>query len=596
MTKHIAKFSCALIAAMTLTGCIDNGYDLSDIDTTTQVKVKDLIIPLNMEDVKLSDIITVNEGDKIQEVTINGKTFYAVQDSGKFHSDPVKIPSFEVKSTPISSNTAAFKLTGEANRRSRSTGAEILSYALKMPVNNALKYIAGSIDDAINSLDAIGVSNLTLQIDFTLKNASQFSAATLKDLQLTLPKGMSIKPKTRGLTDANYINGMLTIPQLTLEDGKCTLEIQADALNLKANGVGLESQGFTLDSQFDISKATAELIPTNANSTPLPEISFDLDYKISDFNATSFTGYVEYDIDGNGLNINPIHLTDLPSFLDDQRTNLILSNPQIYLQINNPVGENNLDYSSGLNIISQWDGSEKQFPFDKLTIPHTNGAGPYNFCLSPMPPEDVPAGYSKNLQPETYHGLGDILSGNGLPESLDLKLVKPQIFNQYASDFKLGRNLPGMEGKYLLLAPLALKGNSTSGSVIIYSDTKNDWNNSELDNLTIETLELMADVTSTIPFSATLEAYPLDKEGNRIMYTAADGSKVPVTVSGAVIPAGAKDEPIKIIMEGVITDLDGVTFEAVVRPDGKDTPLAPSQNIVLKNLKAKVGGYYTTDF
>ncbi len=43
-----------------------------------------------------------------------------------------------------------------------------------------------------------------------------------------------------------------------------------------------------------------------------------------------------------------------------------------------------------------------------------------------------------------------------------------------------------------------------------------------------------------------------------------------------------------------MTNLDGITFTAHVKADGQ-TALSPEQNIVLKNLKAKVSGHYTKE-
>ena len=92
--QHALAATAATTMTMLLTGCIDNGYDLTDIDTTSEIKVNDLTLPVNLAPVTLSDIIAVgeNEDDKVKEVTINGKTFYAVEETGSFSSDPLHRP------------------------------------------------------------------------------------------------------------------------------------------------------------------------------------------------------------------------------------------------------------------------------------------------------------------------------------------------------------------------------------------------------------------------------------------------------------------------------------------------------------------------
>ena len=112
---------------MLLTGCIDNGYDLTDIDTTSEIKVNDLTLPVNLAPVTLSDIIAVgeNEDDKVKEVTINGKTFYAVEETGSFSSDPLRIDPFSAAPDPIYPTSAEFALTACSIASICSTESEI---------------------------------------------------------------------------------------------------------------------------------------------------------------------------------------------------------------------------------------------------------------------------------------------------------------------------------------------------------------------------------------------------------------------------------------------------------------------------------------
>ena len=75
--NHLLTGTSALLA-IGLTACVDDNYDLSDIDTTTRVSINDLVVPANIDDVTLGDIITFDEESRIRAVTIDGKTFYAL--------------------------------------------------------------------------------------------------------------------------------------------------------------------------------------------------------------------------------------------------------------------------------------------------------------------------------------------------------------------------------------------------------------------------------------------------------------------------------------------------------------------------------------
>ena len=79
--------SSAVLSVM-LTGCIDDSYDLSDIDTTAELKVKDLVLPLNIDDIVLSDIFDLEDNSRIK--VVNGE--YVIIEEGSFNSDEISIP------------------------------------------------------------------------------------------------------------------------------------------------------------------------------------------------------------------------------------------------------------------------------------------------------------------------------------------------------------------------------------------------------------------------------------------------------------------------------------------------------------------------
>lgn len=60
MKKNYFSLSLLVAAAgaMPLTGCIDKDYDLSDIDTNVRVEVDDLVVPVNLDAITLSNILT----------------------------------------------------------------------------------------------------------------------------------------------------------------------------------------------------------------------------------------------------------------------------------------------------------------------------------------------------------------------------------------------------------------------------------------------------------------------------------------------------------------------------------------------------------
>ena len=77
MKRHYTKYAAPL-AALALTGCIDDGYDLSNIDTSSELTFKDLILPVNIDDVELSDVVDLNDNSKIKVMEIDGKKAYVI--------------------------------------------------------------------------------------------------------------------------------------------------------------------------------------------------------------------------------------------------------------------------------------------------------------------------------------------------------------------------------------------------------------------------------------------------------------------------------------------------------------------------------------
>ena len=91
--KKLVILSAAMVAVLMLfVSCIDENYDLVDIDSTVEVKVVDLVVPLNLDEITLSSLITLNEGGEIRE--IGGE--YVFVKEGEFSSDDVEISPINI--------------------------------------------------------------------------------------------------------------------------------------------------------------------------------------------------------------------------------------------------------------------------------------------------------------------------------------------------------------------------------------------------------------------------------------------------------------------------------------------------------------------
>lgn len=582
MKNILLRAVLTLLVLIPVSSCIDKNYDLSDIDTTSQLKVKDLVVPLNIDVITLGDIFNVKENDNIQEVSLNGNKFYAIHKKGAFHSDKFVIPSF----TSPAPNLLPDIINYHTGITSQTIGNR-LTLPMAQPIENDLIYKAEGIDGSIVTLDDIYTDRLTFTILFNALNLPSGINASLNEISIVLPKGLTLDSSDIDFI-YNFSTGRLSIKSLPLVNGEARLSISVNTINLPANGCRISNQSFTFSSSLNIERANLIVEPVSSNETIPSDIRLQASYILSDMVVRALTGDIEYYFDGNGIAIPSIDLSVLPDFIAGTGTNLILANPQVYLSVNNPLTALGLDWTSGFQVTAVRTAQpSKSYGLDygHIGVDHSKPLGErYNYRLSPDLEKDqilIPTGY-ENPEHVMFSGLREVLSGEGLPDQLDLKFVDPKIFRQHIDKLLLDTEFPALEGNWELIAPLALTNLDDNRSQIIYSKTDKGWHDTRLYDMTIETLELTMKVDNDLPLEATLNGYPIDITGQQI------GN---VSIEGAVVPANAKDQEVKLYITGEVKKLDGITFTAFVYPDS-DKPLSSSQTLRLKEIKAKVSGYY----
>lgn len=93
--KKYTFWACMLMAPAAIVSCSD--INLGDINTDIAVQVRDLTIPLQMDEVKLSTMLDVDDDSKIK--VINGE--YAVVVDGTFESDAIHVDPIVIKAADI---------------------------------------------------------------------------------------------------------------------------------------------------------------------------------------------------------------------------------------------------------------------------------------------------------------------------------------------------------------------------------------------------------------------------------------------------------------------------------------------------------------
>lgn len=553
----------AALTTVALTGCVDDKYDLSDIDTTAGIKVNDLVVPVNIDAVTLESIINLKDGESIE--VIDGQ--YAVVKTGTFSSDPVRINAIDMAAPAIDSSTHTCVLIPAENLYDISSGS------------SSFDYRTTSVTDCIVSVEEIG-TNWTVTITMTLRELAGTTpgavTGTVTDLVFRLPKGLTL---ARNNDRYDSATGLYQAGTVEFVNGVASVSIEAISINAAEAGVIYDyaSHTATLTGECAVEGGMLSLVNS---STGFALLHIDTRYDMSRIKATTFSGEIKYDI--IGCDFDNVDLSSLPDFLSQAGTDIRIANPQIYLDIDDPLCRYALTARTGMTISSYSEnGLTGSYSLDApgyFDI-STNAANRrYYYCLSPQKPDRYYVDGAGRTQWVGYKALSDVLSGDGLPRRLSITLDNPQLPVQRVSDIVLGEQLGAVTGEYTFYAPLAL----VDGSTIAYTGTMDGWGSEDLDAVTISALTVTATADTDLPVEAELTAYPIDADGNRI------GN---VEITGTTLQPMAQGQQITLTMNGTVSRLDGLRYIVKVKSDDSKV-LTPQMSISLKDVKARVTGEY----
>lgn len=582
MKKDLLK--CLLLSmplAGLFTACVDDSYNLSDIDTTTRFKVVDLVIPANIDPITLGDVIKIDGGSKIQNVNIGGQNFYALVEKGDFSSTPISIKGVKAVPTPISETRDPLsRIIGEQSSKRRLPEGE---YLFRMQeIGKPFSYNAFNIDNAIVSIDAVETVPFTFSLNLEIQDENATIGSMLfQDLKIRLPKGLTAKTST-GSYDSE--SGIWTVPQVAVQSNRADISLEVTAIDFKTAGINiLNDRSLDFKSEFIIEDGYVAITPKATSFQD--EVMLIVNYGLSEFEVKSFSGSVQYSMDG--FDIPNISLSNLPDFLKGEETHIEIANPQIYLQLNNPVSTVPLECSLGLTLSAvRYDHPTLDFSLDSPLVigAAATNTTPLNFVLSPKNSGlSIPEGFDTNLKWQQFSTLGSVLTtpsswtDRGLPNQIGITVDDPSVPVQSVKNLAIPQTFPAVEGKYEIMAPLALN----DGSYVYYTEVRDGWNDEDVDEITVTQLTVTAHAVNNIPASISLVVYPVDKYGNII----------DATVKSNVIPASSKSN-LEIVLEGEIRHLDGIRLEAVLESNGSQTPLSKDQTLDLTDIRAKVSGYY----
>lgn len=576
----------ALGSVMSLTSCIDDKYDLSDIDTTVQVNVNDLILPLNLDVITLSNIFDLDNNSCIKEV--DGK--YAIIKTGDISSDNIKIDAVDINPGSVDARRIEI-MNVDPSDPTLPDGLEPDDQIYRIDsAPSDFSYDKNDVDASIRSIDNIAV-DWTISVVVSVDDPSHnLQSLSFKNLTVKLPQGVH---------SDNYVidaNGVTSIPDFKLSDGVTshTVDIHVNRIDLTKTAPGeftftpgAEGQygKISFHSQAGVNSGYVVGKPKAGAAAP-GKAYLVSQPKLGILSIKKFTGALQYQLDN--FNAPDVNLNDLPDVLSQKGTDIKFTNPQIYVSLNNPMANFGMEGASGMSIDAVRNGKVTgTYSLDagqQISLHADKGiAGPYLICMSPEKPQKYYTGF-EGAEHVGFSALSNVVSGDGLPQSLEIDFIKPHIVEKKVTDFTLGVDLGKIRGTYTFYSPLELGLNST----IVYADTEDGWSDDTVDKLTITSLTVKASLTNDLPFDLVITGYPVDRNGRQCIDPVTGKA---VTIEGATVKGGTTAD-ITLTTTGTVQDLDGIHFDARAVVTDANTPLAPSTQLKFTNIKVIVSGYY----
>ncbi|MBD5198989.1 MAG: hypothetical protein HDS83_01170 [Bacteroidales bacterium] len=578
----LCSFICGL-SMLLFASCIDNNYDLSDIDTTSRFEVKDLVIPVNLDPIMMSDLLEIKEGDNIQVVDKR----YAIVTDGDFSSDPINIPSFTIPAAKILPQIREIEtgITDDFILDKTDVSIDVIGQAVAWDTR-----VSGVSNDIHSITELKSDCDFIISLKF-LELFDKVDRFELNDIVLQLPAGMTIDGGNTENVSYDFETGIMSIPQIISETSYINIRFRVTDFDAEKANIALDEYRHTAMFRNSMQLLSAKIVLKKSDfkegvdySIPNP-ISLETGPYISDITATSISGSISHTV--YGFRIKNIDLSTLPDMLHGSGTNIKLTNPQIYLRLINPLRGFGIRAYCGLTLTAERGFKDTDsFSLDDpgyFTIQAFDGEDPSQaFCLSPQPVNTSPVGFD-NPTYVPFSTLGDVLAGNGLPDSLTVSLSSgtmsaPYIPIQPIKNFPLGKDYGNITGAYRFIAPLDFE----PGSIIRYTKTEQGWNDKDVDGLTITSLKVNVTVSSNLPIDLTFKGQPMNKFGRPI---------TDVNIEGATIKANTDNQDLEIVVTGEIKYLDGITFEASGTAV-ESKPLSPDMKLTLTNLRPVVSGYY----
>lgn len=578
-------------------GCTDNDFDLSKIDSTIGIGGDGFVLPTNStENIVLDDILDLNNSDFVS-IASNGDYIFSKNgdDCTPAHPliDRVTVAKqsindgFELE-IPVSSFMASARRVKRVAVSEVKAGGKVADFSFN-----------GSVSSDIRDLESAGVAS-HVRIDVNLNNDLKRCISTFKTLTLTLPPYMRLNVTGYSPSNMKYdaATGKVVFSNVSTSS-PIYLTGVIDQLDFKSKSTSASHLTFTAgkdnkDGVVDLKgEIGANVVFDDVNTdniTASSRLVLTANMQMGDITINDATGKFDPEIDLG--NLGKVDINDVPDFLSDKDVTINLYNPSITLTVNSDmavggkltgkiiaVGENG-------NTMASVDVPEMTIKPNHLT----------RVCICKRN-----EGIDNSLYDEVkvVPSLSDLLTR--IPKSLKFE-ADAHADATTTAHVELGKEYT-IDPSYSVSAPLAFDDNAQ----IVYRDTLDGWHDDieDYDLSDGSYIELTSDIVNLMPANLVLTVNAIDTEGNAI-----SADRVEVSVSGTV--KGSTDgttpatTPLTITLKekqkGAIKDVDGLAFKIeAAAGQGNDcirgvTINAYKHTLKASNLKVRLVGKVIADF
>ena len=546
------------------TSCIDNSYDLNkDIDMTISAGGEHLAIPVGYtEKITLDKIIEIEEGDDLQLV------------DGEYHllkKGNIDNATTEITGVTVTGTTTTFEATTIATMVGKHT--------TPIKKDDKIAVSANKIDAAIKeigALKAFSPADLIITLGIAVEGNMLFDKITLSDLKITFPNILEFESND----DYEIVNNTLVLSQIESDNKGYIPPI---SLKIKGYKFGNETPdgkkiiGNTLNINEEVKVEGKATVNVEAGSSGT--INFTPTIELQEMDIQSVTGVIQPIIEPTGSTVN---LENLPDFLEDDATELDITNPIFTFIAKNPLeapivlngtmqGEKNGSIIEGSTVILGRNGIDQQDIIlekgDNIIALSRLGTG-------------GPEG-SKNIK---VSNINDLIKK--IPDVVKVDL-NPLV--EYATYYTVDLTTSyAMESNYDIDIPL----NFGSNLKIVYDETIDNFD-LDLEDVDIKKAILSINAVNTIPLAMEIKnenVSALDANGNVI-------KDIDVTVEGTITES--KDGKAEVsstlninlneTAEGAISKLDGLKLKVTAVPgQATDVQLLSTQWLQLTDMKLKI--------